>query len=296
MSAQAQLTLFSPVKINLYLRIVRKRPDGFHELETVMVPLDFGDTLTFALAEDHITISCNNPALPTDDSNLVIRAAKAIARRFNVTAGAHITLTKRAPLAAGIGSGSSNAAITLIGLNQLWKLNATADQLHEIAAALGSDINFFLTGTAALCGGRGEQISPIPFALQATVLLVNPGFGISTKWAYQRWAQTASGLTAAPPDITLLLRAVERNDLAGVCASLYNSLETPCLKKFPVLELLKRALREQGAAGALMSGSGSTVFGLFEAPQQAAQAAQALRNEFGPNLWTHVCAFRCPVV
>lgn len=296
MSTQAQLTLFSPIKVNLYLRITGKRPDGYHDLETVMAPLDFGDTLTFEPAGRGITMSCDNPALPTDDTNLVVRAAKKLAGCFGVTKGAHITLTKRAPLAAGVGGGSSNAAYTLLGLNTLWNLNATEAQLHEIAASLGSDINFFLTGQTALCRGRGEQVQPVAFGLKACVLLVNPGFGISTKWAYESWAKSVNRLTVRPPDVTLLLRALKENDLAGATGALYNSLEAPSVGKFPVLELLKASMRRQGAAGALMSGSGASVFGLFAEEADEQEAAVTVRREFGPSMWTQVCRFGCPVV
>ncbi len=296
MSTQAQLTLFSPIKVNLYLRIVGKRPDGYHDVETVMVPLDFGDKLAFTLAEPGITMSCDNPSLPTDDSNLVMRAAKKLADRFAVKRGAHITLTKRAPLAAGVGGGSSNAAFTLLGLNQLWDLGATESQLGEIAASLGSDINFFMAGSTALCRGRGEQVVPVLFRLSASVLLVNPGFGISTKWAYESWAKAAARLTVQPPDATLLLHALAEDDLAGVCEALYNSLEAPSAGKFPVLELLKRTMLAQGAAGALMSGSGASVFGLFANAADAERAAATVRSEFGPSMWTRVCGFGCPVV
>ena len=292
MATQAQLSLFSPIKVNLYLRIVAKRADGYHDLETVMAPLDFGDTLTFAPAERGIMMSCDNPALPTDGRNLVVRVAKRLAERFAVKRGAHIALTKRAPLAAGVGGGSSNAAFTLLGLNRLWQLGATEAQLGEIAASLGSDINFFLTGKTALCRGRGEQVVPVLFRLKAFVLLVNPGFGISTKWAYEHWRP----LTGQAPDVTLLLRALEENDLAAASAALYNSLEAPSVGKFPVLELLKRAMRNEGAAGALMSGSGASVFGLFAKATDAERAAAKARAEFGPSLWTRVCGFGCPVV
>lgn len=296
MATQAQLTLFSPVKVNLYLRIVGKRSDGYHELETVMAPLDFGDTLTFEPLSSGITLRCDNPSLPTDDSNLVVRAAKRLAECFGVKRGAAITLVKRAPLAAGIGGGSSNAAFTLLGLNRLWELNATKAQLGEVAAALGSDINFFLEGGVALCRGRGERVEPVPCRLAAHVLLVNPGFGISTKWAYESWAKAAAGLTAAPPDVSVLLRALAENDLAGVGAGMYNSLEAPSVGKFPVLELLKRRMRDAGAAGAMMSGSGASVFGLFARKTDAEEAAAQIRAQFGPSAWAWVCQFGCPVV
>lgn len=291
MSTQAQLSLFSPIKVNLYLRIVSKRPDGYHDLETVMVPLDFGDTLTFSPAGTGIAMTCDNPTLPTDDTNLVLRAAKKLAARFDVKQGALIHLAKKAPLAAGVGGGSSNAALTLLGLNQLWKLNATTEQLGEIAASLGSDINFFLAGSAALCHGRGEQVEAIPCRLKAHILLINPGFGISTKWAYESWAKAAAGLTAAAPAVSVLTRALAEGDLRAVCDGLYNSLEAPSVGKFPVLELLKRTMRQEGADGALMSGSGATVFGLFADKSAAERAGAKVRAEFGPSMWTHVCQF-----
>jgi 4-diphosphocytidyl-2-C-methyl-D-erythritol kinase len=287
-ATQAQLTLFSPIKVNLYLRIVGKRADGYHDLETVMVPLDFGDLLTFAPQPHGIVLKCDHPGLPTGDTNLVVRAAKLLAQKFGVTAGAKITLQKRAPVAAGVGGGSSNAAFTLSGLNQLWNLNASGAQLDELAAQLGSDINFFLAEGAALCRGRGELVEPVPCRLTASILLVNPGFGISTKWAYGSWAKAALGLTVAPPDVTLLARSLADGDLQGVSRGLFNSLEAPSVGKFPVLELLKMTMRAHGAAGALMSGSGATVFGLFASAQDAERAGKAVREQFGPSMWTQV--------
>ncbi|MCX7915558.1 MAG: 4-(cytidine 5'-diphospho)-2-C-methyl-D-erythritol kinase, partial [Verrucomicrobiae bacterium] len=184
-----QLTLLSPAKINLYLRIVGKRPDGYHEVETVMVPLDFGDTVTLQLRKTSITLECDNPNLPTDESNLALRAAKLMAERFPAEKGVNINLQKRIPLAAGLGGGSSNAATVLRGLNRLWQLELPVADLDPLAAEMGSDINFFLRNTAAVCRGRGERVEPIPSRLAATVLLVNPGFGISTAWAYQHWSE-----------------------------------------------------------------------------------------------------------
>ena len=280
----------SPAKVNLYLRIVGKRPDGYHELETVMVPLDFGDQITFQSCASGITLACDDPRLPTDDTNLALRAAKRLAERFGVKRGAKITLQKRTPLAAGLGGGSSNAATVLKGLNELWKLNASPDILGELAAGMGSDINFFLATSAALCHGRGEQVMPIPCKFSGAILLVNPGFGISTKWAYENLARaaTASGLTAAVPAVSLLTRALSEDDLAGVGRVLFNSLEAPSVGKFPVLELIKNTMRACGAAGALMSGSGATVFGLFDGAKDAVRAAEKVRAEFGPSMWTQV--------
>ena len=273
--------MISPAKINLYLRIIGKRPDGYHDLETVMLPLDFGDTMTFEARPAGIELTCDDPRLPTDDSNLVVRAAKLLG-----VPGARISLQKSTPLAAGLGGGSSNAATTLLALGN----NLSLVTLHSLAAKLGSDINFFLTGGAAVCRGRGELVEPIVCKLSAAILLVNPGFGISTKWAYERWA--AKPLTATPPEVSLLVRALAQDDLAGVCRTLFNSLEAPSLGKFPVLQLLKDAMRAGGAAGTLMSGSGATVFGLFVNAAVAEACARQIRREFGPSTWTSVTGFR----
>jgi 4-diphosphocytidyl-2-C-methyl-D-erythritol kinase len=286
-ATQAELSLFSPVKVNLYLRIVGRRPDGYHELESVMLPLDFGDTLTFERQADGIFLTCDNPALPTDDRNLVVRAAKSL----STGQGVRIALEKRAPLAAGIGGGSSNAAKTLIGLNTLWNLGLAASQLDKLAAALGSDVNFFLQESAAICRGRGEAVEAIPCRLSATVLLVNPGFGISTPWAYGAWAKAASRLTAPTPDVNLLRRALATDDLAALSVCLYNALESPSVGKFPILALLKQRLRSGGASGALMSGSGATVFGLFRDEMVARNCEDELRKEFGSSLWTKTAHF-----
>jgi 4-diphosphocytidyl-2-C-methyl-D-erythritol kinase len=286
----ASLSLFSPAKINLYLRIVGRRPDGYHELETVMLPLDFGDQITLRSRKTNVILACDNPQLPTDDSNLAVRAARTLSEALDTERGAKITLKKRTPLAAGLGGGSSNASTTLLGLNRLWKLKASSGQLHAVAASLGSDINFFMAGGAALCRGRGEKIEPIPCKFSGAILLVNPGFGISTKWAYESWARAAaeSRLTAPPPEVSLLLRALAEDDLAGVSRCLFNSLEAPSIRKFPVLELIKNSMRDSGAAGALMSGSGATVFGLFPDAKLAKASARKVREQFGPSMWTQV--------
>ena len=258
-----------------------------------MLPLDFGDQITLQLQKTGLALECDNPALPTDDTNLALRAAKKLAEAFGVETGAKITLDKRTPLAAGLGGGSSNAATVLRGLSQLWDLHAPPEKLHAIAASMGSDINFFMVGGAALCRGRGEQVEAFPCKLSGTILLVNPGFGISTKWAYEHWAKAAadSRLTGPPSEVSLLLRALAEDDLAGVSRCLFNSLEAPSIRKFPVLELIKKAMREGGAAGALMSGSGATVFGLFADAQAAETAAREVREQFGPSMWTKLARF-----
>jgi 4-diphosphocytidyl-2-C-methyl-D-erythritol kinase len=288
----AALTLFSPAKINLYLRILRRRADGYHELETVMAPLSFGDNITLEPQKSGVALTCSDKNLPADDTNLAVRAAKLFAERMKIRGrGVKISLEKRIPLAAGLGGGSSNAATVLLGLNELWDVGAPLEKLHEIAADLGSDINFFLQKSAAICRGRGEMVEPIPCSVRAKVLLVNLGFGISTKWAYEKWAAMAKNaptLTAPAPESRLLVAALERGDVEKLCGALHNSLEKLALEKFPILQLLKDFLRENGAAGALMSGSGATVFGIFEEGAALDAVVDKLRAEFGADTWTAV--------
>ena len=287
----SQLTVFSPAKINLFLRITGKRADGHHELETVMLPLDFGDQLVLQLRKTSITLECDNPNLPVDDTNLALRAAKLLAEAAGVEKGVKISLQKRTPLAAGLGGGSSNAAAVLMGLNRLWKTELPAGKLNELAARMGSDINFFLAAGAAICRGRGEIVEPVECKLSAAVLLVNPGFGISTKWAYENWSAMAGTLTGKPPEVSLLVRALAEDDLAALGRCLYNSLEAPSVRKYPVLRLLKETMTGHGAAGVLMSGSGATVFGLFADAHAAKAAGSQICEQFGPSMWTQVAHF-----
>src|SRR5581483_10792222 len=188
-------------KVNLLLNILGKRPDGFHELETVMHPVQFCDRLVFSIAGQGIQLTCSDPGLPTGTTNLVHRAAVSFLQAAQLTAGVSIHLEKRIPQAAGLGGGSGNAATTLLGLNELFDGPLPGKKLHSIAAVLGSDIPFFLQTKPALATGRGEQIAPLDFfpALRGTMLvLVHPGFGISTAWSYQNLARFPDALNGKP--------------------------------------------------------------------------------------------------
>ena len=182
----------SPCKVNLLLNILGKRPDGFHELETVMHPVNLFDEIRFERGGNGIQLSCNEPALPVDSKNLVYRAAEAFLKLHNPRDGVRIHLQKKIPLAAGLGGGSGNAATTLLALNELFDQPLATAKLNELAASLGSDVPFFLQNRPALATGRGEKIQPLDFfpALRGRAfLLIHPGFGISTPWAYQALAR-----------------------------------------------------------------------------------------------------------
>ena len=281
----------SPCKVNLLLNILGKRPDGFHELETVMHPVNLFDEIRFERGGNGIQLTCDDPALPVDSKNLVFRAADAFLKLHNLRDGVRIHLQKKIPLAAGLGGGSGNAATTLLALNELFDRPLSTAKLSELAAALGSDVPFFLQDRPALATGRGEKIRPLDFfpALRGgAFLLIHPGFGISTAWAYQSLARFPAALNGRRGRADKLVSSLQAGDLRAAAGEFYNSLEAPALEKYPVLALFQEFLRANGAPAALMSGSGSTTFALAENKTAAEALMEKFKSKFGQNCWTAV--------
>ena len=281
----------SPCKVNLLLNILGRRADGFHDLETVFYPIHVFDRLSFARAGQGVQLSCNQPSLPTDARNLVYRAAALFLEEARIQEGVRLELEKNIPLAAGLGGGSGNAATTLLGLNELFGGPLQPEQLQRLAAALGSDVPFFLQGKPALATGRGEHLQPLePFpALRgATFLLIHPGFGIATAWAYQQLARFPQALNGRPGRAAKLVSLLQGASLEAAGAEFYNSLEAPALEKYPLLELFQEFLRAHGAAATLMSGSGSTTFALVRGLEAASELAEKFRAKFGATNWLAV--------
>ena len=281
----------SPCKVNLLLNILGKRPDGFHEVETILLPVNFCDRLTFERGGHGIELSCSDSMLPTDSKNLVHRAAAAFLPAAKISDGVRIHLEKKIPLAAGLGGGSGNAATTLLALNELFGQPLSAAKLNELAAALGSDIPFFLQSEPALATGRGEkiqQLEPFPALRGTAFLLIHPGFGISTPWAYQNLARFPDALNGKSGRAQKLVSMLQSGDLRTASAGFYNSLEAPALDKFPVLALYQEFLLENGALVALMSGSGSTTFAIVENVPSGESLAENFKSKFGQNCWMAV--------
>src|ERR1700742_1550058 len=279
----------SPCKVNLILNILGKRPDGFHELETVMQPVNLFDELSFERGGNGIQLTCDEPGLPVDSKNLVYRAAEAFLKLQNLSAGVRIHLTKRIPMAAGLGGGSGNAATTLLGMNELFGAPLNIAALESIAATLGSDIPFFLHDQPALATGRGEKEQPLDTfaALRGKAfLLIHPGFGISTPWSYQNLARFPEALNGRPGRAQKLITWLQAGDLKAADAEFYNSLEAPAFDKFPVLGLYKEFLKVNGALFSLMSGSGSTTFAIAENLTAAQTLETKFKAQFGANNWT----------
>jgi len=283
----------SPCKVNLLLNILGKRPDGFHELETLMHPIRFYDVLSFKAmgksGRQAIQLTCSDAGLPVDSGNLVYRAAEKFLQTAHIGEAVEIHLEKKIPMAAGLGGGSGNAATTLLGLNELFDNPVTHSQLNELAASLGSDIPFFLQEQPALATGRGENVISVESfdALKGMFfILIHPGFGISTPWAYQNLARFPEALNGKPGRAVELVSNLSKGDLKTAFGQFYNSLEAPALDKYPVLKLYQEHFMENGASATLMSGSGSTTFGLVRNKEMAANILESFKSRFGEAHWS----------
>lgn len=277
--------VFSPAKINLYLAITGRRADGFHELVSVVAPLRFGDELTAEpVTTGGFTLECDDPAVPADGSNLILKAAALFAATTGWSGGAHFRLAKRIPMGAGLGGGSSNAVATLRVLNELSGGRATAAQLAAMAAQLGSDCALFLHGVPVVMRGRGERVEPLPSAAASRlagrrVLVFKPSFGIGTAWAYGRMALRGVDYVATAKAETHLQTWLEGG--APAEALLANNMEPAAFEKYVALPLLLRKLRETSGVTARMSGSGSACYALLAESQPAAPLIELIRACWG---------------
>jgi 4-diphosphocytidyl-2-C-methyl-D-erythritol kinase len=268
------MQLFAPAKINLSFKILGRREDGFHEIETLMAPISLGDELTIQPGKSGLVFSINDPSLPAGEDNLVVRAARRFFGEVKEEPRVRITLQKKIPHGAGLGGGSSDAASTLLGLNKLYGGPLTPSRLTNLAAGIGSDVPFFLVQSAAWCRGRGEIVEPVAGVPGMPLLLLKPEFGVSTPWGYQRWRESRElpGVGYAAQSVGAL--------------SLQNDLERPVFEKHIFLARMKGWLRDQSeVAAALMSGSGSTMFAVLREAAAADALAQRARTELDPALW-----------
>ena len=274
------MQLFAPAKINLSFRILRRREDGFHEIDTLMAPISLRDELTIDPneAETGLAFTCDDPSLPAGEENLVVRAARAFFAEIKTEPRVRIKLQKIIPHGAGLGGGSSDAASTLLGLNELLDQPLTLPRLTNVAAALGSDVPFFLARGAARCRGRGELVEPVAPVPAMSLLLLKPEFGVPTPWAYQQWQDSRE-----LPGVDYAAQMI--GELA-----LQNDLERPVFEKHLFLARMKVWLREQPeVAAALLSGSGSTMFALLRDAATADALAIRARAQLDPLLWTVAC-------
>lgn len=265
----------APAKINLGLDALYKREDGYHELEMIMASIDLADHLTFTtIEEDVIQIETDNCFLPLDKRNHIYQAAIILKRKFGITKGVHVYMRKRIPVAAGLAGGSSDAAATLRGLNRLWDLGLTLEELAEVGAEIGSDVPFCVTGQTSLVTGRGEKIHPLEKVPQCWVILVKPRFSVSTGTIFS----SLSFNSFDHPDISALTKAIQMQDYQGMVNAVGNALEPVTIKKHPIVQEIKDRMLKFGADAALMSGSGPTVFALCEKKSRALRVYNGLKG------------------
>ncbi|HET6488126.1 MAG TPA: 4-(cytidine 5'-diphospho)-2-C-methyl-D-erythritol kinase [Syntrophales bacterium] len=266
-------TVQSPAKINLILKVLRRREDGYHDIASLMQKVSLSDEIQFTPRRQGIALTCPGSDLPTGEGNLVVRAARALFTEAGFAGGVEIALRKRIPTAAGLGGGSSNAATTLVILNDLFRFGFDRERLIRIGARLGADVPFFIYGSAAWAFGIGDLLEPAVIPAGMWFVLVNPGFEVPTKWVYQ-------SLNLPLTNTAVKYSIPSFSGVRDLAAALSNDLETVTVRQYPVLAELKGFLLRQGAIGSLMSGSGPTVFGLFDNEPDAIKAEGALRTSY----------------
>lgn len=280
------MEILAPAKINLTLRILGKRPDGFHEIESLVQKVNLFDRITFTNVSDgRISLVCSDPGIPGDENNLAHRAAMILAEAASIRdRGVRIELEKNIPSGAGLGGGSSDAAAVLIGLSRFWDLSSTTGFLADLGAQLGSDVPLFLYPSPAIIKGRGEVVLPITARFSGYFVIIYPGFSVPTAWAYSNFRLTK---TSDKYRISALSKAeggeLRPDDWSSLLA---NDLEAVVIPEYPEIALAKKALLEAGARAALMSGSGSAVFGLFDELETARRAAENMAVSGGYRAFT----------
>jgi len=275
-----ELTLPAFAKINLRLRVLGQRPDGYHEVDTILQTISLHDTLTFQATEDsQITLWCDDPAIFSDERNLVWRAAKALQRNYSENLGVRVRLAKRIPTQAGLGGGSSDAAVTLMALARLWQLRTSKADLFDVAQELGADVPFFLVGGTARATGIGEAITPLTDAAESHLLVLKPNASIATNAAYA----ALKSLALTTSDSKIILASSQADDFSGKLnpKTLHNDFAAVAFQLEEEIERAQAALMKTGAQAALLAGSGAAVFGVFENKDAQERAIQAIELETG---------------
>lgn len=279
MLAKKWMRIRAPAKVNLYLRVVGKREDGYHLIDSLMVPVSLYDEIEITrpkvakAGKGVLKVTCDHPQVPSGKGNLAYRAASLLLGKKGTYDPLHVQIRKRIPVGGGVGGGSSDAAATLLGLNRLLRLGYRQSDLLSMAAMLGADVPFFIHGRPARARGIGEKLTPLASFPRLWMIILYPGFPVSTRWVYQN---LDFKLTKVKGNTSMNFSLQEPKRLARL---LVNDLEKVTIHRYPRIALLKERLMEEGAVGALMSGSGSSVFGIFAGEQAARKAFRRLRKE-----------------
>lgn len=276
MGSKNDISLKALAKINLGLDVVRRREDGYHEVRMIMQTIHLYDRLDIKRTQEPgIQIQTNLSFLPVNENNLIYKAAKLLMDEFSITDGVSVKLDKRIPVAAGMAGGSTDAAAMLIGVNRLFSLGLTKRELMERGVQIGADVPYCIMRGTALAEGIGEELSPLPPMVKCPVLIAKPSISVSTKFVYQNLKLDD---TTIHPDIDRLIDDIKAKNLHDIAAHMGNVLETVTIPNYPVIDEIKKHMLSNGAVGAMMSGSGPTVFGLFDDEDTAKKAYKAMRS------------------
>ena len=272
-----EMKLKARAKINLGLDVVKKREDGYHEVRMIMQMINLYDKITLRqTSEPGIRVTTNLSYLPVNEDNLVYRAAKLLMDEFQVADGVEIELQKYIPVAAGMAGGSSDAAAVMVGVNRMFRLGLSKKQLMERGVKIGADVPFCIMRGTALAEGIGEQLTPLPALPHCSLVIAKPKIHVSTKFVY---GNLKANELQEHPDIDGQVQALRDNDLKTLVAKMGNVLETVTIPAYPVIDEIKQTMMKHGAMGAMMSGSGPTVFGIFEKEEKAQEVCRLLKKE-----------------
>ncbi len=278
-----EIKIDSYSKINLTLNILAKRQDGYHDIETIMQSINLTDRICIKEEKEGIKIKCSHPLVPVDDQSLTYKSAEIILNRCRIKKGVKIEIDKKIPLASGMAGGSANSASILVGINKLFTLNLSNKDLREIGEELGMDVPFCIQNGTALAYHKGEKVTPLPLINPPLwIIIINPGFEIPTKWAYNNL--DFDQVKKEKNNTKAMLKALKEMKLHEISKNLFNSFEGLIIKKYPEIGKIKDKLIQEGALGALMSGSGPTVFGIAKNKEQALKVYKKLKLEY-KSIW-----------
>ncbi len=278
------ISLKAHAKINLSLDVLSRRADGYHTLQMIMQTIQLHDTITIEKIPSGVEILCEAPYVPNNSSNIAYKAAEAMLLKYNIEAGVKIEVSKKIPVAAGLAGGSTDAAAVLIGMNTLFDLRIEMDELMRLGKTIGADVPYCIMGGTALAEGIGEVLTKLPAPGNIPLILVKPRIGVSTAWVYK--SLDLKKVTERP-DTKLLMSAIRAGDINTLALNMKNVLESVTSKRYSVIENIKKDLKRHGALGSMMSGSGPTVFGIFEDVEKADYAFNKLKNSKHECILTH---------
>lgn len=278
------ISLDAHAKINLSLDVLNKRDDGYHNLQMIMQTIQLHDTISISEIPSGIEIHCEAKYVPNNSNNIAYKAAEAMINKYKLDAGVRIVIDKKIPVAAGLAGGSTDAAAVLKGINTLFKLGINQDELMQIGKTIGADVPYCIMGGTALAEGIGEKLTPLTQFNDIPILLIKPRIGVSTAWVYKNLDLNRIN---DRPNTEMLISALAKRDVSFIAQNMGNVLESVTLVKYPVIDKIKKTLIEKGALGSMMSGSGPTVFGIFEDKEKAEIAFSKLRNSINQCILTY---------